>query len=77
MGHKLNFTMEVGDETLHSIKENIPRKLYDEIETRRELAIMHEVMSAKGYDIDEKIHNTLKSWEKECDYDRYKFKYRH
>ena len=26
---------------------------------------------------DEKIHNTLKSWEKECDYDRYKFKYRY
>jgi hypothetical protein len=77
MGHKINFTMEVNDKYYDSIKENLPRALYDEIETRRELTIMHEVMSAKGYDIDEKIYNTLKSWENECDYDRYKFKYRH
>ena len=37
MGHKINFTMEVNDKHYNSIKENLPRELYDEIETRREL----------------------------------------
>lgn len=77
MGHKINFTMEVNDEHYDSIKENLPRALYDEIETRRELTIMHEVMSAKGDDIYEKIGNTLKSWENETDNTRYKLKYRY
>ena len=80
MGHKINFTMEVNDKHYNSIKEKLPRELYDEIETRRELSIMHEVMSAKGYDIKEKIDNTLKSWENDTnvtDNTRYKLKYRY
>lgn len=80
MGHKINFTMEVNDKHYNSIKENLPRELYDEIETRRELSIMHDVMSAKGYSIDEKICNTLKSWENDTnvtDNTRYKLKYRY
>ena len=79
MGHKINFTMEVNDKHYDSIK-NLPRELYDEIETRRELSIMHEVMSAKGYDIKEKIDNTLKSWENDTnvtDNTRYRLKYRY
>jgi uncharacterized membrane-anchored protein YjiN (DUF445 family) len=65
MGHKLKFTMEVGDNQLQIIKDKLPRKLYDELETQRELAIMREVVSSKGDNIIEKIGNTLNRWDNE------------
>ena len=83
MGHKLNFKMEVGDNQLQIIKDKLPRKLYDELETHRELAIMREVVSSKGNNIIEKIGNTLNRWDNEdntqsiCNNTRYKLIHRY
>lgn len=83
MGHKLNFTMEVNDNELQIVKDKLPKKLYDNLEMRRELTIMHEVMSSKGNDIYEKIGNTLERWDNEnktqpiCSDTRYKLIHRY
>ena len=78
MKHNVQFTIPVNDESFHEIKDKIPRKFYEEIETRRELAIMRDVMSSKGNNILEKVDNTLKSWnEEKTTSKRYKLKYKY
>jgi len=61
-GHVVNFSMEIGDDKWHECKDKLPRGVYNEIETRRELAIMHEVLKADGFSIDEKLTNTAAEW---------------
>lgn len=80
--HEIKFKIKVKDEDFQSLKGKIPNKLFDEMEMRRELAIMNEVREAKGNNILEKIGNTLDAWEKEnntvkTNNMRYKLKYKH
>ena len=80
--HEIKFKIKVKDEDFQSLKGKIPNKLFDEMEMRRELAIMNEVRKAKGNNILEKIGNTLDAWEKEnntvkINSMRYKLKYKY
>ena len=78
--HKVNFSIEIGDQKWHEAKDKLPKGIYQEIETHREIAIMQEVMNSKGKTIDEKIGNTLANWHnsKEVVYQkRYRLKYKY
>ena len=79
--HKVNFSIEIGDQQWHEAKDKLPKGIYQEIETRREITIMQEVMKSKGKTIDEKIDNTLANWynneEPQVVYERYKLRYKY
>ena len=78
--HTVNFSIEIGDQKWHEAKDKLPKGIYQERETRREIAIMQEVMNSKGKNIDEKIDNTLANWHnsKEVVYQkRYRLKYKY
>lgn len=77
--HKVNFSIEIGDQQWHEAKDKLPKGIYQEIETRREIAIMQEVLKSKGKTIDEKIDNTLAIWYNNVEvvYQRYKLKYKY
>jgi hypothetical protein len=80
MGHVVTFNVEVGDKDFQEIKGKIPNKLYDTLETRRELQIMREVMSHEGDNILQKIDSTIEDWGtgngKKINNKRYKLKHR-
>lgn len=79
--HKVNFSIEIGDQQWHETKDKLPKGIYQEIETHREITIMQEVMKSKGKTIDEKIDNTLAKWynneEPQVVYERYKLRYKY
>ena len=56
---------------------------FDELETKRELAIMHEVRKQPGFSILDQVDNTIWEWEHEKqvtrrgDNNRYKLKYKY
>lgn len=79
MSHVLNFTMKVNDNQLELIKDKIPKDLYDELDMRKQLSIMNEVMKSKGNNIIEKFDNTIDRWynvNNESNV-RYKLKYKY
>lgn len=79
MSHVLNFTMKVNDNQLELIKDKIPKNLYDELDMRKQLSIMNEVMKSKGNNIIEKFDNTIDRWynvNNESNV-RYKLKYKY
>ena len=80
--HRVNFSIEIGDQQWHETKDKLPKGIYQEIEMQRELAIMHEVMSSDGKTFDEKVDNTLAKWydnneEPQVVYERYKLRYKY
>ena len=79
--HTVNFSIKIGDQLWHEAKDKLPDGIYQDIETKRELAIMHEIMNSEGKTLDEKIDNTLDKWYNEegqtTVYERYKLKYKY
>lgn len=76
--HTIKFEIPVNDKDFQEIKGKIPNRLYWELETRRECAIMNEVMKSEGENIFEKINNTILRNEKSNNnLRRYKLKYKY
>jgi hypothetical protein len=71
--------MKVNDNQLELIKDKIPKDLYDELDMRKQLSIMNEVMKSEGNNIIEKFDNTIDRWynvNNESNV-RYKLKYKY
>ena len=78
MGHVVKFEVEIGDQQWHECKDKLPKGVYQEMETRRELAIMNEVMHNDGRNLLEKIDNTIDSWKNEkVEYNNNRYKLKH
>ena len=82
MGHRVDFSIEIGDQQWHESKDKLPKGIYQDIETHRELAIMHEVMKAEGNSLDEKLNNTAYAWSNDkstpvVKLERYKLRYKY
>lgn len=80
--HKVTCNLTVSANDYEKIKEALPVEYFDQLETKRELAIMHEVMKAPGYNLDQKIDNTIERWSNEKQSlvrgeVRYKLKYKY
>jgi hypothetical protein len=60
------------------VKAVLPAKEFDNLEIKRELAVMHEVIKHPGNTMIEKVDNTIEDWSKgQVLCDRYKLKYRY
>lgn len=80
--HKVTCNLTVSTNDYEEIKSILPVKYFDQLETRRELAIMQEVMKSPGRSVIEKVDNTLDRWSHEKQTTvrgdvRYKLKYRY
>ena len=80
--HKVTCNLTVSTNDYEEIKSILPVKYFDQLETRRELAIMQEVMRSPGRSVIEKVDNTLDRWSHEKQTTvrgnvRYKLKYRY
>ena len=80
--HKVTCNLTVSTNDYEKIKAVLPVEYFDQLETKRELAIMREVMTSPGRGIIEKVDNTLDRWSHEKQTTvrgdvRYKLKYRY
>ena len=80
--HKVTCSLTVSANDYEDIKSKLPVQYFDQLETKREIAIMHEVWDSPGNNIYQKIDNTLERWSGEKqnlirDEVRYKLKYRY
>ncbi len=81
--HKVTCQLTLSTNDYNEIKACLPPKYFDKVETRREIAIMQEVMRHEGNDMIQKIDNTIKDWETskqesiKTDQSRYKLRYRY
>lgn len=80
--HKVSVNLTVSSNDYEMLREKLPLKMFDELETKRELTIMHEVMKSPGQTMLDKVDNTVYAWEREKQTTvrgatRYKLKYRY
>ena len=80
--HKVTCNLTVSANDYEAIKAALPVQYFDQLETKRELAIMHEVMASPGNNLYQKIDNALARWGNEKQNlvrgeVRYKLKYRY
>ena len=86
--HMVQCTINVSANDYDKIKSSLSHleggdKYFDELETKRELAIMHEVRKQPGFSILDQVDNTIWEWEHEKqvtrrgDNNRYKLKYKY
>jgi hypothetical protein len=68
--HGVNFNLNVNSEDADLVREALISaghiKLAETFETKREISIMHEVLSSKGSNFDEKVANCIETWAKGC-----------
>lgn len=80
--HMVQCSITVSANDYESIKAALPTKYFDELETKRELAIMHEVRNMPGYSMLDKADNAIRAWSHEKQTTvrgnvRYQLKYRY
>ena len=86
--HMVQCTINVSANDYDKIKEKLSslengNKYFDELETKREIATMREVLKMPGRSMIEKIDNAINTWDNEkqitrrTDNNRYKLKYRY
>lgn len=80
--HKVECTLTVSANDYSSLKQILPPKYFDQLETKREIAIMKDVLAMPGYSISEKADNAIEAWSHEKQRTvrgnvRYKLKYRY
>ena len=66
--HGIQFNLNVNSEDADKVREALISaghvEIAEDFEVKRELTIMHEVMTSKGSNIYEKIDNCLETWRK-------------
>jgi len=81
--HKVACTITLSANDYDAVKAALPAQYFDELETRRELEIMHQVRQMPGYSMLDKVDNAIEHWSHErqslvrTENNRYKLKYRY
>ena len=86
--HMVQCTINVSANDYDKIKEKLSsiengNKYFDELETKREIATMKEVLKMPGRSMIEKVNNAINAWDDEkqitrrTDNNRYKLKYKY
>ena len=63
--HNVTVQVSLSSNDYATLAAALPEKVHRELETKREIAIMHEVLQHDGGSIIEKIDNTIEDWESE------------
>ena len=81
--HNVKVSITLNPNDYEAISAVLPAKVHADLETRRELAVMHEVLKHEGKTMIDKIDNTIEEWESETTFevqpstDYYKLLYRY
>ena len=80
--HKVTVNLTMSANDYNTVKSVLPTKYFDELETRREINIMNEVMKMPGKSITEKADYAIAMWSNQKQETvrtnvRYKLKYRY
>ena len=81
--HKVTCNITLSANDYDAVKAALPAEYFDQLETKRELEIMHEVRQMPGSSMLAKIDNAIEYWSHErqstvrTDNNRYKLKYRY
>ncbi len=76
--HKVTCSITISANDYDKVKAVLPAKEFDNLEIKREIAVMHEVIKHPGNTMIEKVDNTIEDWSKgQVLCDRYKLKYRY
>ena len=79
--HNVTVRISLNANDYETLALALPAKVHTELETKREIAIMHEVLQHEGESMIEKIDNTIDDWEAEARCETtpgyYKLQHRH